>query len=204
LLFSQYLELVTKQSRTQNVRVLDSSEGIDLFSWSAERTLIRPHKLKSATIIIREDGDNTALTRSQLTQILSYCNKSISPSLAYRLQLEAYRALRIGDYRKAIIETAVAAESALTSAIKKTLYDFNIDYGEKLLEKFRMLGGRVELARMVGVSLPEIDYKTLLINPRNYVIHKADFASEDIAMAAVKAVDELLALLVPSVGEDTT
>ena len=63
-----------------------------------------------------------------------------------------------------------------------------------------MLGGRVELARMIGVPFPVGDYKALLIDPRNHVIHRADFADEISAFEAVKAVDELLTLLSPSIS----
>lgn len=183
-LFFEYLELITKQRRIRNVRVLGSDDRLDFFCWDADGKLIRPYDSDPVQIFVRMSGEDTALNKEQLSRICAYCSTSIPPSLAYRMQLEAYRALRSGD--QAIIESAAAAEIALTRAIKTEFHATAVSYGEKLLDKFRMLGGRVALAKIVGLQLPEDDYKSLLIEPRNNVIHCADFADEASAMRVVR------------------
>ena len=45
---------------------------------------------------------------------------------------------------------------------------------------------------MVGLDLPDLDFKTLLVEPRNNVIHRADFSNERLALGAIKAADALL------------
>ena len=146
-------------------------------------------------------SDDTLLTMNQLSAICKYGANSSRIGLEYRVLLEAYRAMYLGDYRKAIIESATSAEMALTGGIKRALSEKNVTFGDQLLRKFRMLSGRLELARIVGVTLPNCDFKSHLVDPRNDVIHRAEFASEFRAMNAIKVVDELLSTISPDICE---
>ncbi len=197
-LFNDYLELVTRQRRLQSVQVEGDNSNFDLFRWGADGKADRPYDRDPQKIVIRVSSDDVALTPVQLTRVATFASTSTELAIELKVQLEAYRALGAGDYRKAIIETAVAAEVALTKLIQSALLTAQIGYADKLLEKFRMLGGRLELARIVGVHLPQIDFQLKLVNPRNDVIHRADFANETSARQAIMATDELLLLLWPS------
>ena len=111
-------------------------------------------------------------------------------------------ARRNEDYRKAIIEGATALEVCLTARILEEFDTQGISFGEKLLQKFRMLGGRFELIRLIGVSLPEKDYATLVINPRNDVVHRAAFPDKALANQVITEVEELLQLFSPQLHEN--
>ena len=65
-----------------------------------------------------------------------------------------------------------------------------------------MLSGRFELVRLLGIALPEKDYVTLIVNPRNDVIHRADFPSKALSNQAITEVEELLRLFSPQLNQD--
>lgn len=111
--------------------------------------------------------------------------------LPYRFQLTAYRAIKENDFRKAIVETAVASEIALTQAIENRLRLDQLPYTDKILEKFRMLSGRVELARAMGFAVPE-NIKSALVEPRNMVAHRGESPTRRQAFAAVSATAKVL------------
>jgi len=116
--------------------------------------------------------------------------------------LEAYRAYAREDYRKSILESATAVELCLTNRIKNEFEVIGLSFGEKLLKKFRMLGGRFELIRLLEIELPEIDYQKLLIDPRNEVVHKAHFPDGSIASKVIEVSEGLLALFSPELAEE--
>mgnify|MGYP003377402004 CR=1 FL=1 len=140
-LFNDYLELITRQRRSQNVQIDGATNNLDLFCWGLDGKADRPYGKDQINIVILMSSDDVSLNSSQLTRITSLASTATELAVELKVQLEAYRALGAGDYRKAIIETAVAAELTLTNAIRSTFLSDKIAYGDKLLEKFRMLGG---------------------------------------------------------------
>ncbi len=195
-LLISYLELVTKQRRRPELRVV-GPESLDLFFWSAKAKKGVPANAVHVSLEINALDENAALTRTQLLQICDLASRSIEVKLEHRLQLAAYRAYSSGDYRKAVIETAAAAEMSLTSAILRNFEAAGINYGNGLLKKFRTLGGRLELARLVQLPIPDLNLKSLLVEPRNQVVHQAHFVDERQSLKAVVATDEILGLLSP-------
>lgn len=201
-MFVDYFELVTKQRLYSNGEIKLSVANLNLFTWNEEGSAVRCHDPIDNTVEITVSDRVSHLNPLQLSEICKYCSSAQQPALAYRIILEAYRAFSAGDYRKAVIEAATAAEIVLGQEIKSTLVKTKVSYADQLLKKYRMLSGRFELAKMVGLGLPELDYKTLLIEPRNEIVHKADFANAKIALSAIGAVDELLACISPFMGEN--
>jgi hypothetical protein len=192
-LFNEYLECIC-DSRYEDSMKITGSKCIDLFVWdgSKSRAPIKANQITICTTLLNEFS---GFTKKQLQTICKYCNSLKAPPLEYRLQNEAYRALRQKDYRKAIIETAAAAELAFTNAVIPILISNGRDVNQTLNQN-RMLGKRYNLAIQQGIVLPPHDYKKLLIDPRNHVIHAADFSDEKIARKAVTIVDDALKLLV--------
>jgi hypothetical protein len=192
-LFVDYLELLTKQRRVPRVQVHYQSSDLQLFCWSEEGKAEHFHDADPIKISAMLSSGDDALTTNQLDRICKLSSSSKDLEIEYRIQLEAYRALGVGDFRKAIIEAAVAAEIALTKAIQIRLAEDKVSYADKLLSKFRMLGARIELAKIIGIHLPE-DLFNKLVEPRNQVIHLAEFADFKTAIQAVNATDEILRL----------
>jgi hypothetical protein len=193
-LFVDYLELLTKQRKVQHLRITNRTGDLSLFCWNAEHKAERPYEKQPIRLVTISIAPDSALTVAQLEQVCGLASADTDLALEYRIQLEAYRALRAGDFRKAIIETAVAAEVVLTSAIRAKLRGDGITYAEKLLSKFRMLGGRLELAQTIQIPLPCINLSADLVEPRNNVIHRAEFADEQVAHRAISATDEIIRL----------
>lgn len=201
-LFEQYLELLTRQRSFPRIEMEAYPSQLDLFRWGrdgkAERSYERePH----AVTVFTSSTDEHHLKPLQFEQICEMASSLREPALPYRIQLEAYRAAWSGDYRKALIETGSAAELGLASAARELLTRSGIGYADELMKRFQALGGKFELARMVGVPLPQSDYQRRLVTPRNGVIHRGEFAERSVALDAVRVTDELLGAICPSLQE---
>lgn len=201
-LFQQYFELVTKQRNFSQVESEECSARFDLFRWGSSGKADRPYDRKSPSLtIFTSDNDDLLLKPNQFAEICALASASKEPALHYRIQLEAYRAARSGDFRKAIIEAGTAAELGLARAAKEMMSANGVTFVDELVKRFQALGGKLELARIVGVSLPDIDYKIRLVTPRNGVIHRGLFASRETAADAIRVADELLRSICPSLQE---
>ena len=207
-LFEQYVILLTTQNTRRNVYV----EGEDSDRLGNIELLIKEEaKLRDISstdsqkieIVILTSGVDETLHLEQLKEASYLSSQNFPPRLEYRLLLEAYNARKAGDYRKAIIEAASALEISLTDRILNEFDIQCVSFGEKLLKKFSALGGRFELARILGVALPDKDYTSLLINPRNDVIHRASFPNEMLAYQVISEVEYLLKLFSPKIYKDT-
>ena len=144
-------------------------------------------------------GKDNIITLHHLMTATRLSSEKLPLRSEYLMLLESYRARKNKDNRKAIIEAATALEICLTKKIKDEFDLQKIDFGERLLQKFRMLGGKFELARILGIPLPEKDYTKLILNPRNDVIHKNDFPEAKEANSFISEVEELLKLFSPCI-----
>lgn len=195
--FEDYVELYTKQRAYRAVTVVQDAAGLELLAWDEAGNDIRPKPGSTGSINMVMSDEKTALTLAKLKVILKLTSMGTPLALEYELQLAAYRALRSTDYRKAIIETAVAAEVLLTRACQNALAGMGVRAPKKILEKFRTLGGRVTLADILQVGLPGVDLKAKLVEPRNAVVHQGLAADRATGHAAVAATDQLLSFLQP-------
>ena len=197
-LFVNYVYLVTKQNRDNNIEINQKSVNLDFFYWGNDKKAVRPYDDAPSEISITMRDDQTTLTKKQFKKICTWISENKELSIEFLIQLEAYSAHKNKDYRKAIIETAVASEIAITKAIQEYFSAKNISYSDDLIKKFRMLGGRIELANILGIVLPKTDLSKLLVEPRNDVIHKAKFANQSVSMSAIQITDEILKLYNPN------
>lgn len=200
-LFETYVELISKQNITIDRTIKRCTDRLDLFSFSDEGKNLRVYHHSEPIVICLSDKD-TSIKNEQLKKICELCSIGKRPLIEYRIMLEAYRAYAREDYRKSILESATAVELCLTNRIKNEFEVIGLSFGEKLLKKFRMLGGRFELIRLLEIELPEIDYQKLLIDPRNEVVHKAHFPDGSIASKVIEVSEGLLALFSPELAEE--
>jgi hypothetical protein len=202
-LFLEYYELISKQRLLSNLKFTNNADNLELYHINKTNNFKSLQNSNPGEIQITLNTDPYMNKQSFIT-ICDYCSTSMELALEYRVILEAYRAFRSHDYRKSIIESATAAEVALEKAIRFKLLSTGITYADKLLNKFQMLKARFELAEMININLPDLDYSLHLIQPRNKVVHKADFANQQIAFKAIQTVDELLRNISPSLSEQFT
>jgi hypothetical protein len=202
-LFDTYIELLTRQIITIDVTRQKPDARLDLLRLNNEGRLIRAYDDDLIEpMIIRARNIDAMFKPDQFSLICKLCSSGLQPALEYRIMLEAYRAFNNEDLRKAVIESATAAEIVITKRIKQEFTELGLAFGEKLLKKFRMLGGRIELARLLDIDLPDRDYLKYLIDPRNEVIDKADFPKEGKTAEVIKLVEELLMKFSPNVFEE--
>lgn len=192
-----YIEAYTKQRLDRFVDVEGSANGLELLWIDDDGKFARPDRVSRAFINVIVAAGDISLHVDTLGVIAKLISEGEAVPLEYRIQLEAYKAMRSKDYRKAIVETASAAEIALTEAIKDKLRNAGLTFAEGLLGRFRTLGGRLELARILQVDLPDVDIKSLLVSPRNHVTHGAYFADRGIARKAIRVTDSILERLRP-------
>ena len=201
-LFEKYVILLSTQGRCSRVTVKHPRANQIHLLHHEESKLGFNHITypQSVAVNIATGGD---LQREQFEEISRMSSELLPPCLEYILLLEAYMARKDKDYRKSIIEAANALEVSLTNRILEEFKSQGVVYGEKILEKYRMLGGRFELAKTVGIPLPDKDYKKLVMEPRNNVVHKAGFPDENLARQVISEVEEVLQLLSPMINETT-
>jgi len=201
-LFEKYVILISTQGRCSRVALKNPrANQIHLLHHEESKPGFKHITYpQSIAVNIATGGD---LQRQQFEEISRMSSELLPPRLEYLLLLEAYTARRNEDYRKAIIEAANALEVSLTNRIAEEFRIQGVSFGEKLLKKFRMLGGRFELARLLSIPLPPKDYETLVIGPRNDVVHKAGFPDEKIVHQVITEVEEVLRLFSPIIHEAT-
>lgn len=200
-LFEQYVRLLTTQHTKGRTSAGKGSGWLELRleeNFSSKRI----SNSLPLQITVEVARDEECLHLEQLKQASQLASSGLQPHLHYRMLLEAYSARRNKDYRKAIIEGATALEVCLTARILEEFDMQGISFGEKLMQKFRMLSGLFELTRLLGINLPEKDYLTLVINPRNNVIHRAAFPDKALANQVITEVEELLHLFSPQLHEN--
>lgn len=200
-LFEKYVILFTSQNTRRSVSGGDGPGYIELLI-NGDARLRRVSMTNPTTIVIESTERDEALHLEQFKEASRLASQGLPPRLEYRLLLEAYGARKNGDYRKSIIEAATALEVCLTNRIMNEFDTQGVSFGEPLLQKFRMLGGRFELARILGISFPPKDYVSLVINPRNEVIHRAGFPDKTLANRVIEEVEELLQLFSPRIHQD--
>ena len=181
--------------------VVQSSEpeGLDLFIWNQSGKVERPFTRAPVTIISPNSSNpDPALLQSHFLDACRFASNGLDLPEPYRFQLVAHRAIGEKDFRKAIVETAVASEIALTQTIEARLLHDNVSYAEKILKKFSMLGGRIDLALAMGIHVPT-DVKQHLVEPRNRVAHRGYAPSEEEAVKAVQATGSILRVNLPPI-----
>ena len=118
---------------------------------------------------------------------LGHTSRGDQPPLARALITTAIRAAVTTNWRVAIIDAATAVEVALTVGMATRLSDEASSRVTKaLIDRTRMLGNRIDLARKLGMPLPP-KIKEDLVKPRNSVVHQGANATSADAKAAISA-----------------
>lgn len=198
--FFEGLDLLSTRWLVDSYVVLNSEpEDLDLFIWNQSGKVERPYVQATVEVISSYSSNpDPALTQSHFLDACRFASNGLDLPEPYRFQLVAHRAIGEKDFRKAIVETAVASEIALTQTIEARLLNDNVSYAEKILKKFSMLSGRIDLAIAMGLHVPT-DVKSHLVDPRNRVAHRGYAPSEEEAVKAVKATESILRVNLPSI-----
>lgn len=204
-LFEKYVSLFTKQNLI-NPKHITISLGCG--PGSLQLYLINDNELEAITNHVRQPitfiigNEDVSLHYNQFAEACRLASKQLKPRLEYQLLLDAYLARSNDDYRKVIIEGASALEVSLTARIQEEFDLLGLSFGNKLLDKFRMLTGKFELIRILEIGLPDKDYNALIITPRNNVVHRAYYPDRNSAELFIKEVESLINLFTPKLYEN--
>lgn len=199
--FAQFVMLLTTQNSWKRVEYLNKSGDLRIVE-SKENGLEHISNNSAIPITFYCSRIDTSLNLTNFKEACRLASLKHIPRLEYEILLEAYKARRNSDYRKAIIEAATALEICLTERILKEFDQQAITFGDKLINKFRMLSGRFELIRILGISFPDKDYNRLILTPRNQVTHKAFFPDTGTTNQLISEVEELLRLFSPTISRE--
>ena len=197
-LLYQYIKILTTQWTDNRITVVHETHHLSLFQDSKALTPIRDEDITSIMLTMSE-GDES-LHRNQLIISLEAASARKNPRIEYRLLLNALEARGRDDFRMAIIDAATAVEICLHSKIKEKCKALGISFADDLLKKYSMLGGKIELSKLVGI-LPKKDYIKTFNEPRNSVLHKAFFPDKSGATRMILAATELLTEIQPDISE---
>ena len=118
---------------------------------------------------------------------LVHANSGDEPPLARTLLTTAMRAEATGDWRLGVIDAATAAEVALTAGLSARLSaEASSQVVQALIDRTRMLGPRLDLAKDLRMMLPA-RIQSDLVQPRNAVVHRGTKVNSSHAAAAIAA-----------------
>ncbi len=204
-LFEQYVRLLTTQTTRHNYNTYNGYENALLLFSNSESSPRYIPTTRTTNLKGSWPDEKKDLTLERLKECCRLASLGRLPVFEYKLLLEAYDARSNNDYRKAIIEAATALEVCLTNKILIELSaNNNINSSEKLLKKNRTLGGRFTLCKKIGIQLPSNNYKKMILDPRNEVIHEPKLpTNRQNANEVISEVEKYLQAFSPILHEDT-
>jgi hypothetical protein len=132
------------------------------------------------------------VSRWKWEHVLAHTYAGDQPPLARVLLTTAKRAAATGNPRLAVIDAATAAEVALISGLTDRLSaEASPQVAQVLIDRTRMLGPRLDLARDLGMALPD-RIRPDLLESRNAVVHRGTTVTDADAQAAITAAAELV------------
>jgi hypothetical protein len=137
------------------------------------------------------------VSRWQWEHALAHIHSGDQPPLALVLLASAKRAAADGNPRLAVIDAATAAEVALTHGLTDHLSaQATSQVAQVLTDRARMLGPRLQLARDLGMPLPDRIHPDL-VDRRNAAVHRGTTVTETDAQAAITKAAELVSQYEP-------
>lgn len=179
-----WLEIATNQRLAQVGHEADDpwNPNTRTSIWSVDEDGTRRKSLIGGTIL---QGSARVLAVS--AEILQDCLAlaATTPPLAWTLLRDARALHDAGQYRRAVIDAATAAELAATTLIDGLLKGTEPAKRAKLIKGHQTLGGKRVLLETLGFKLPDT-FKTDLVDRRNVAVHEGADVSNAQAEAAFR------------------
>ena len=137
-------------------------------------------------------AEETYASIKNIMDAIEFADSGKEMLLEYQMLLSAYEARRLNQNRRAILDACSAMEITLVKQI--TLYCQSIGLSpDILIDKYRYLGDRLKLIRKIDDGVPDENYKVLVTEPRNSVMHNKDiFPSDETTDNLILCVERLL------------
>lgn len=139
-------------------------------------------------------GKVEVLNRDQLQRAMDLAAGAARPPAEWLFIRDARSLLRAGEYRRAVIDAATAAELTLTALLDRHFSETSTGpaISEALLDRSQTLGGR---RKLVGELMPghvPARFQQEVTEPRNLAAHTGDMLTKQTAAAAVAKATELV------------
>lgn len=147
-------------------------------------------------LILNLVGSATKITPAQWGRALAKASDGTNPPEAHLFLRDARRELSAERYRRSVLDTATAAEIALTKLRDDVLAGSNPKVVEYVQEKAQQIGRLVEFLRQQGQKLPD-RIQQEIAQPRNRAIHEGREPDKATAIKALEKAEEVLDLAFP-------
>ena len=185
--FVDYIILETKQNsfRSNSFR----RKTCDLNIWAEKHIPDRRIHPITACII---RGESFYASNEQIYGAIQFASSGKEFLLEYQMLLSAYEARSKNRNRSAVLDATAAIEIVLNNQIKNYCQSKGIDT-DILLKKYRYLGEKFELVKIIDASFPKEDYQSTIVYPRNAVMHNKDvYPSDETTNKLIRCVEKYL------------
>lgn len=188
----RYLYLVCPAYSAVQIEIPDAF-GLDLYigKLSSENML---HLSRIGAAIRCDNSGNDYLSKEQIDELFQLACNPQRIKLEYNLLVDAYIACDSADYRKTIIEAASALEVSMTNKIRNHFQEKKVTFGEKLLKKYRMIGGLIELSEVLSIGIPKNEI-TKIKDARNNILHRGEYPNKELAKEIIKCARDAIGKL---------
>lgn len=178
--FIDYIKLETKQGIERNKNFHRNNCNLELMD---DEYIPDNNTLNLYLSIPNKDS---YASENDIKNAISFANTGKELLLEYQMLLSAYEARQQNQNRRAVLDACAAMEIVLSNQVEQ--YCNSIGLPPTIItKKYRYLGERIELLKEIDKRMPNEDYRTLVIKPRNSVMHNSDIYPSD------ETVDRLIA-----------
>lgn len=182
----KYLKLVSK-IRIYNYEISINNMPLQLFLDT------KPIKYNNYPTLYGKLPSNDDCINSKIFEkSLSLTSSRENIPLHYELLYNAYIELENNNYRNSVIDAATCLDTLLVQRINTEFSKRKIDFGDDLLKKYSMINGKIELLKILKVTIPTKDYQSKILGPRNKAIHTGDLLNKKIANEVIIEVEKFL------------
>jgi HEPN domain-containing protein len=142
------------------------------------------------------------LDRDQLQRAMDLAGRTARPPAEWLFIRDARSLLRAGEYRRAVIDAATAAELTLTALLDRHFSAKSTDaaISEALLDRSQTLGGRCKLVNELIPGKVPARFQQEVTEPRNLAAHTGNMLTRQTGEAAVAKATELVEVVYPRAG----
>ena len=113
-----------------------------------------------------------------IKEAIFFANSGKELLTEYQMLLSAYEARRQNENRRAILDACAAMEITIVKQIEN-FCDSKGFPSEIIIKKYLYLGDRIKLLRELYKDVPNENYKELVVEPRNALMHNKDVYPSD-------------------------
>ena len=167
--FQDYIRIATKQNTQRKTDYLKKTCSLEL------KTKEHIRGTGSACLHITVTPLDYYAASKQIENAARFAGSEKELFSDYQMLLAAYDARRIDQNRHAIVNATSALEKCIVTFLENELAGQYSDVGAFLEKKHRKLGERIQLAKDLDTTFPDIDFQTKVLGPRNDLAHNREF-----------------------------